>query len=355
MSLVFTTNVLLPALGDKFGQLLIALKTALVASGRWRVRGSGDGKAAFQLMGQTGGIAGSFDVFTASPAWSQDTSAYNAARNNSITQPRAWLLLEEIASGRVLLAQRVAYNGGANESISGTVAVATAVASSGATANTPPVLTGNSAFLAGNAWNDNGNNSPQFCDGAFGDFAIGSTHQGWLQIGVETAARAGNVSPWYFAVWNRTTGTRAMGAIWESLTDVDVGQTHPLACAFGAWSRVFGTIGNGSTGPIHAGSAWRGGDTLALCTLGYQQLVGIGATPPAYQQAGNDGKFRTERPWVLVPSIGSRLLGRLEHAYLNKVSREYPTTYNVLDAEARLTLGHLIVPWQTGIIPSSSP
>jgi len=351
MAFVYTTNVLLPALEDKLGHVLIALKNALVASGRWRVRGSGDGKAAFQLDGQTAGP--SFDVFTASPAWSQDATAYNAVRNNSITQPRAWLLLEEIASGRVLLIQRSSATSNSDAGACAAIAVATGVATTGASALAPPALTGNVGFLAGTLWNGSSGSFAELATGNQGDFGINSTQQFWLQIAVENTSRAGNVAPWFFSVWNRTTNAPCTGGLWESLTDVDVGVTHPLACAFGSWPRVWGTVGNGTTGALSSGG-WRGGDTLAACTLGYSQNAGIGATPPFYQQPGNDGRFRTERPWLLVPSIGSRHIGRLEHAFMNKVAREYPTTYDLAGAAPRLTLGHLIMPW-TAVAPESSP
>jgi len=351
MAFVFTSNILLPTLEDKFGHLIIALRDALVASGLWRVRGSGDGKAAVQLMGQT---AGPYDVFTASPAWSQDASVFNTVRNGSITQPRAWLLLEEIPSGRVLLMQRCQNTGSTTDSSALSVGVATGVASSGATAIQPPALTGNSAFLAGNAWPITSPNVTEVTSSNSTEYAIGSTRQCWLQIAVENTARAGNVCPWWFAVWDKSANIPVMGGIWESLTDVDTGVNHPLACAFGSWSRVWGTVGNGNTGPINVSSAWRGGDTLALCTTGYSQNIGIGATPPTYQAPGNNGKVRTERPWLLVPALGSRHIGRFEHGFMNKSAREYPTTYDVAGAQPRITLGHLIMPW-TAVSPESSP
>jgi hypothetical protein len=340
MAWQFTTNVLVDSNVDKIGMMWMSLKAALVASGRWRVRGSGDGKAAFQLMGQTAGVAGSFDIFTASPPWNAAGMAYNT-RANSISNASAWLVLEEIASGRVYVVQRDA---GAVFPETSFVVAAAGVATTGASATVLPARTGSQATL---------NPSGTYPTNQ-GDYNPSSASQAWLQFAVDNSVRPGNVSPWWFAMWNKTSNRSMWASMWLQLVDVDPGTTNPVVAAGGNWSNVFGTVGDGAQGPTINGSIWKGGNGWLPCNISYRTNVGIGASPPLYQQLSTDSKYRTERPWILQPSVGSRIVGRVEDAYLNKVAREYPATYGIAGAEPRLTLGHLILPW-TATAPESSP
>ena len=107
MTLNITANRQLVHVHDRFARFWLDVKDTLVASGLWVVTGSGDGLAAFQNQGQTAGIGGSYDVFTASPPY-VDTSAiwYAAAVANSFSNPNAWFQIKEVGSSRTFQVQR---------------------------------------------------------------------------------------------------------------------------------------------------------------------------------------------------------------------------------------------------------
>lgn len=338
MAFAFNTNVLLPTLSDKVGKIWISVKDALLASGRWQLIGSGDGKAAFQLRGQTAGVAGSFDVFTKSPQWALGGGNFNAWPN-SISNTSAWFVLEEIASGRVYVVQRTT----SSSAETSNVWAGNAVATTGASATAPPAMVGPYAVLGTSMYLSTGS-----------EMSYSSTTEQWLQIGAENAVLPGNVSPWFFAIWNKTNNTRGGGAFWLPLVDLEPGVTNNILAGAGAWVNVFGTPGLGDGGLAGTGATWRGGNAWAVSSISHLTCSGVGSSPPLYQQLGTDNKWRTQRPFIVHPTVGNRHVGKVDLVYLNKVSRDYPSTYDLAGAQPRLSLGHLLFPW-TNIAPLTSP
>lgn len=348
MALVVSTpNIILAGSTDKIGRMIIELKNALVASGFWRVRGSSDGVSNFQLMGQTAGVSGSYDVFTSSPGYSA-SSAYGGL-TNKISNAGAWLVMEEIASGRCWIYRRVTgfAPGGDTAYTYATRRVCFAVATSGAAVQTEPAAVGTSRdYHAGNESN--------WCPGLTGT----STADIVLQIGVTNSLRGGNVAPFYVAAINKSTGVGAFGWIWESLTDAPSSEGHPFVTASYQWPYVFGTLGANTYGPESGNTTngWFGGSSLLPVATDSLSHVGTGYPlgTGQYLPIDPDGKWRTERPWVRYVTAKT-CAGRLEHYYRNAVSREYPATYNVSTSAARVACGHLIAPWAQGVAPTSNP
>jgi hypothetical protein len=353
----FTTNRLIPSTSDKIGAVIINLKNALVAATTWRVRGSGDGVAAFQLMGQTAGVGGSYDIFTSGAGYLASGTGWgqfgSPTKANSITNMRAWVVLQEIVSGRCLTIQRCAQNA-QYDAHTLTACMSDGVASTGATANTPPAMTGRSQYLVNTAFNTTAydNYVSHDANGAL----IGSTVEWWQQIAVEDVADPAGVASWYFTVWSRTGNASVMGGFWQQLSDVDTLVT-PFVAVMGNPTRVWGTVGTAASGQLHTAvpNNMKTLDDSAICTIEVPSNMGIGVTPSLYQQLNNASKWRTHRPWVLKPAQGSKHIGRFKHFFLNKLNREYPSTYGVATADARLTLGHYLVPWATGVGPNTSP
>jgi hypothetical protein len=199
----------------------------------------------------------------------------------------------------------------------------------------------------------NGSSGVSFAS-PYTDYTITTATETWLQIGAEDSVKGGNVAPWWLATWSRTSNIKYSGVVWGALVDTDPSVVNAVVVAAGPWGNVFGNVGDGNSGALITGSYWRGGDTWDRCTFSYLANQGVGSSPPTYQQLGTDNKYRTQRPWILQPALGSRHIGRLEDFYMNKVAREYPTTYDVAGATPRVTLGHLIAPW-TSVVPEASP
>jgi len=342
-----TPNILLGMADDKLGKILIELKNQLVATGLWRVRASSTGgsgaEAVFQNMGQTAGLAGSFDVFTGSPAYLTNvdgsTIAWSSGGAGSISRLGSWLVLEEIASGRCLTVLRTNSAGQANST---TVMHITwsngGVAASGATVAAPPAQVAPSVQLA-----------PTVSLGA--DLAL-TTNAHWLQLAVSDASDAGNVCPFWWSVFNRTTGAKTWGMIYESLTDAPAGDLHPYVVGSRLWSEIF----NDSFGK----QRMYGGAALALRGFSGYHLAPPGTTnipnisPATYTQpVGVDGFWRTYRPMVL--DGAGVVCGRSKNFLLHPINREYPTTYGLAGADPRLALGQFLVPWKQGVVPSSTP
>jgi hypothetical protein len=347
-NLVITPNILLTSNLDKVGLALITLKNALVATGLWRVVGSGDGQSAFQLLGQTAGVGGSYDVFTAGTPYASGGTNWHQGPANGISRAAAWFILEEITSGRVFACQRTTQSQ-SNTASAVAFAIGLARPTSGASATVIPALPGTSAFLLGTAWNTTQGAWP-----ATEGSTATDTAQWWMQLAITDSLAAGNVAPFYLAIWSKTSNVPVCAIMWESLASVDTGVSHPVVAAAGSWPQVFGTPGNASSGGAFAGT-WRGGDTLAAAAYEYPNNGGIGTIPANYQAVNNAGIYRTHQPWVLIPGVSSKHLGKLEHFYLNKVNRQYPTTYGVAGTTPRVTLGLLIGTWKTATTPETSP
>lgn len=330
-------NILLAANTDKVGRMLIELKNALVATGLWRVRGSGDGASAFQLMGQTAGVGGSYDVFTSSPGYATNTTYPGPA--NTISRGGAWYVLEEIGSGRCLALQRgtsgIKYLCG-RFSLGG-------VASSGANATTVPAAVGTSTTLNSSV---NGGGSEFWANTlAAWDYAT----EVWCQIGVSLAARASGVCPFYLFTFRRSNSDHLGCVIYESVSSPVAGETHPLALSF---TRVGEAVGvNGFTQ-----TWWVGGATLAgIRPCGF--AVPTGASPTLIILADSDGKWRT-KPVEFRYASNNRWLGSSEHYFVNTgdqgggSGRTYPNTYfrNDLTKEPRLVVSYFLVPWKHSTI-----
>lgn len=337
-------NVLLGMSDDKLGHLLIELKTQLVASGRWRVRGSGTGGTGgtFQLMGQTAGVGGSFDVFTASTPYVTDmngsTVRWFDGGAGTISRASAWMVLEEVGSGRCLTIQRADSSGGQGNgsAIAGMRFSNAGVASSGAAATAPPASVAPVATLMTNT--------------NVGSDLMNVSNAHWFQLGVANAAEAGGACPFWWALYNRTAGTRTWGMLYDSLTDTAAGDLHPHVIGTAVWATFFNDQ--------FSNSRLFGGATLAARGLtGYTLLTDQlipNVAPSAYSQPiGPDGFWRTYRPIVLDES--GVFVGRSNSLLLHPINREYPTTYKVATPDARLVLGQLLVPWKQGTAPSSTP
>lgn len=337
-------NVALAMADDKLGHLLIELKTQLVATGLWRVRGSGTGGTGgtFELMGQTAGAGGSFDVFTAPTPYLTTVNGTSVlwyqGGAGTISRASAWLVLEEIGSGRCLTIQRADSSGGqSNGSVILTMRFSNAgVASSGASAVLPPASTAPVATLMTNT-------------NLGGDLML-TTNAHWFQLGVANSAEAGGVCPFWWSLYNRTAGTRNWGMLYDSLTDTVAGDLHPHVIGTGVWSTFFND--QFSNVRLFGGATLTGRGLTGYTLLTDQPIPS--SSPSSYTQPlGADGFWRTYRPLVLDDT--GVVVGRSKNLLMHPINREYPTTYYVATPEARLALGQLLVPWKQATAPSSTP
>jgi len=337
-------NVLLNIGEDRLGHQLIELKTQLVATGLWRVRGSGDG-VTFQNTGQTAGVGGSYDVFTGAVKWApiiyygMSPTGWANGPAGGMSRANAWFILEEIGSGRCLSVQRFTSSPdqvGAHFfkfSPGG-------FASTGATNIAPPAAVGASVTITINAFNTYAAYQPPESGPA-----------SWLQIGCATAADPGGVCPFYLAVYNRTTGAPVMGMLYESLEETVAGDAHPFVFGAGLWNAGAGVFSMFDTTVYFYGGAAMA--TRKLSALSCNATIYPNNTPTTAQPIGPDGKWRAIRPPV--NDAAATWVGRCRNILAHPINRNYPTTYGVATAAPRLVLGQILVPWVTGVAPQSSP
>jgi len=334
-------NVLLASTEDKLGHQLVELKTQLVATGLWRVRGSGDGFTV-QLMGQTAGVGGSYDVFSAATKWLAYTTyglptPWYGGAAGSMSRNSAWFLLEEIGSGRCLLFQR---SSGVDAAGAFTVKLAPGgFASTGATSTVAPAAVG-----ASNTWNVAGMTAYTPTTPPENGPAL------WLQVGRSDVADPGGVCPFWACVYNRTAGTPVWGMLYESLEQTPAGDVHPFIFGTGVWSAGGGFFGT----PFNGSNVWGGAAMTSrrLTALSVNGAPYPNATPSIAQPIGPDGKWRAIHPPV---NDGSAWCGRCKNVLSHPINRDYPTTYGIATGTPRLALGQILVPWTTVAAPQSSP
>jgi hypothetical protein len=352
-------NVLLDGFEDKIGHIMYEIRKRLLATGLWRVRGSGtgcaytptlDGFSAVQLMGQTAGVSGSFDLFQAA-TWLpfieyNVTPTWYMGGANTFSRASAWIVLEEIVGGRCLILFRPTTNVDSN----GTLNIRfcpNGVASSGATAILPPAPVG--SYVT--------NGSP---DGLYGYSADlqRSINQLWFQMGVADAPEAGNVCPFWIAIYNRTLAKRVWGMLYESLVDTVAGDAHPYIIGARGWGTAYvffdSIVSTGYNSALLFGGGTAGSRQLSGVSVGSQAFPNSTQTYP--QPIGPDGYWRSQAPFVYTAVANTpAYVGRCKNILLHPINRDYPSTYNVGTPQSRLALGQILVPWAVGVAPGSSP
>lgn len=330
-----TPNILLATNTDKVGHFLISIKNALVTTGLWRVRGSGDGTSTFQLMGQTAGVGGSYDVFTGNGGLGYGTTASYPGPSETISRVSAWMVLEEISSGRCLTLQRGTTG---QLHMCGRMSLG-GVASSGASNTAVPAAVGTSALIyAGAAMNGGGSN---FWGNTVGPWANPGNGI-YLHLGVSESARSLGVCPFFAVTFDRTNNDHLGCLIYESMSSAPSDSLHPLAVVA---TRVGEAVGlNG-----FAGAYWVGGPSLlAVRPCGF--VTPGGNVPPAYAPLDSDGYYRTKAMEFRYQASGA-WVGISEHYFVQPVTttRHYPTQY--FSAEPvpapRIAITGFLFPWAT--------
>jgi hypothetical protein len=368
---------------DKVGRLLMELKTRLLATGLWRVKGSGDGKkpgstgagSYFAFEGVTP-IAPSYDVFTLPPVNFTNVGAHAFGATyfpQTISNGYAWLVLEEIGTGRCILFSRGSQQGGTE----GFLQMEVAPSGYDASLSTPqriPMPIGTYKTMLGQRYADDGGNSfgsPRWIghnSNLFYDtgstLALFSTsaHRVVAQIWVETTPRAGGVCPFFIVVVQVSTPSLGGIIAYESMIGPPASETFPAMLAANRWTssatNLFTSNASGNVNQYVQPSEWVGGSALngvnAEPSYGQQLPAAPGSTRPV----DADGYWRTFHPRVCNTNYSNntyKYIGRAEHILANLVNREYPTTYNIALPNAYLTVGHLILPWPTGVVPAWGP
>lgn len=352
------TNLSLPTGRDKAGAMLIALRDALVGSGLWEVSGSGDGRALFQNKGQTAGIAGKFDVFTASPAYYIGADAnFAGAAAGTISALNAWLQIKEIGSTRTLQIGR--HYGNGYTAVLSFKWCPDGVQASGASPTRWPNHTGSAQFL-----NNDFKEPPVYSGGnLFGEaLSASNAYEAIVHIGTSDVARSKGVCPFFLLVINRSTSEPNAALIYESLTDSHELNMHPYllrtsvnSTSKSPWWRAVGQVGAAAYGPFFGGNdltAEMGitGSPVTRVNCAAHAVTG-GPTLPgaAFAPPQPDGRWRTHH--LRAFTTAGLYLGRTEHLLANLQNRDYPTTYDVAGSSPRITAGHLLLPWQQNTVP----
>ena len=367
MQVILANRVIPGGFRDRLGQMLIEMKNALVATGLWRVTGSGDNAGNVLNEGQTPAASnGGWDLFAPNInenpywVWAGAQADSNLAGSNvqnalvrSISKTYAWFQLREVGSTRVLQIRRATYYN-PNGEYSDTLAwrfCPSGVKTSTANMGRPPDPTGVSFTWWAN---------PQSTDMSYGAPWVGSgepmryTHQGEsvFHLWSATDARAGGVCPFYLTVVNRHTAQLAGGILYESMVDVQNNNPHPYLFRMGMWHEAFGRNGFQDKGPFWVRDTF--GCTGVNCELWCFDTVYNPVM--TWNQPGNvlaapdaSGKWKTWVPKARATNMG--YLGRSEHLLVNLVARDYPTTYGLASTDARLAIGQLLLPWKQNEVP----
>lgn len=356
---------------DKLGVILTEIKDRLVATGLWRVKGSGDGfrgggngpGANFAFDGITAPAA-SYDVFTAPLA---QNYVFNTSYNpKSLTNAWAWFLLEEIGSGRCMLFQRdsPSYRFGIEIALGG-------YDGAGAHAGNGPLPLGERRMMFGQryAGSQTGYAPARYLAGS-DSYLISqgldqaSTTRIALHFWCETQARAGGVCPFCALIVDTSTPARGGGIVYESLVDAPINQGFPAVVGAGVpnmWSypytaNVQGTNLNQTVGND---AYWFGGSELRGVNASCEAAMNTSTSPLTARPADGDGFWRTFRPYFVVPPYGAgsiyQRLGTSEHFIANAVARDYPTTYGVATDSPYVSSGLFLLPWKRDLAPAWGP
>jgi hypothetical protein len=347
MTLNISANRQLTHVHDRMGHFLIDLKNTLVATGLWVVTGSGDGLSAVQNQGQTAGIGGSYDVFTASPAYVDTSATWTTGGANSISNPYAWFQIKEVGGARVFQFQR-------HNSTSDNISLRfcpSGVATTGATSSVAPAPAPSNNFvnLIGNVATRGA--TTMAAGQLLHSVATTTVYHFWHA----TTARAGGVCPFAFMTFSKLTNTFGAGFFYESLVDAVASNTEPwLLSNAGSFGAAFGTVGTASSN----GPFW---STLGQITAGLvpwsfdysgSAVAGINYPGSSYPPMPADNVWRTQ---YCRARTATAYLGRSEHFLQNYLARDYPTTYNLASAEPKIAVGQLLLPWSTNVVPDWGP
>lgn len=349
MTLNISPNRQLIHVHDRLAHMLIDLKNVLVASGLWVVTGSGDGLSAVQNQGQTAGVGGSYDVFTASPPYLDTAGTWYSGVANSFSNGYAWFQIKEVGSARVFQFQRNS-NSGSNSEYIACRFCPTGVATTGATSTVAPAPTPTNSFVhvLGSVLARN-----TALVGTGTGLQVTTSNPTTYHFWHASAPRAGGVCPFAVMVLNKSTNTYQWGFFYESMLDTQAGNTEPwLLSSATNYPSAFGALGSGSGGPFWGTTGTTGG--LVPWSFDYTVSVVASLSFPGvgYPPMPADNVWRTQ---YCRARTATAYLGRSEHFLQNHVARDYPTTYNLASAEPRIALGQLLLPWATDIVPDWGP
>ena len=335
-------NLELPPLSDKWGLTLLTLINALVARG-WTVEGSGDGVSTFKRQGQT---AGPYNVF--SGHYSTGGAAWNSTTALSISNTYAWFIIKEPApSTREFVIQRtsststtfmwhlinlrMATNGYVQSGCSATTVNMTPA---GGGVSGMAEVTGSGIAMLGTP-----------------SETVSNAYTSYLNILISDSARAGNVWPFYMTCWNSTISARAGEWVYESL--VDTPDTQPYVFKADNSTTCLGASTSSS-----GFNAWHSVNTVSgtldtatsLNVIHSSTLPGTFATNQVPSAA--DGKVRAFPVQIFGSTGGASYKGTMEHLYFNPRARDYPNTTNLAEANPRLAVGMLLLPWKQNVVPA---
>lgn len=330
---------------DRLGKWFIHMIAALVARG-WTVEGSGDGLAQVRNRTQT---AGPYNVFTSGLGYYTGGGVWSASLGgaNSITNTRAWFIIKEPApSTRAFCFQRSSWGGSSGYECFITASMApTGFATSGAAANAPPAANGAlQHFIYGGTHNNVGSD---YFGGTLVEIADAVTLIGNMLV--STTARAGNVWPFRFTVYNSTAALVRCGMVYEALIETVTGDPDPYIVKCDLWFDAFGSPGVApSVAQAYQGRA----DSGTVSSLYFEYGAGAGGTYPNSGATANaDGKIRPRPIFIVGP--GGRYKGRCESLVYNYQARNYPSTLDLASANPYLYAGMFLLDWKTGVTPGT--
>lgn len=350
---------------DHTGRMILELTRAMVASGFWRRVHQGDGLAAYS--------SGTADLFTAHSGLGYLTSGtWHTGGANSITNARAYIVVEEVvggvATGRQFLLQR-----SSTTSVSGDRSLIIAFAW------TP--FTGSPDF-------DTAPSAPALCK-VFGTLGINSVGSNvWLHLATsphmegaggtivlnywvcdEPSGTTGDVCPFGVEAYDDTANEPAFGIFYDALVDASSADDHPCVIAIpNANASTTWEFGESATElpRTHHNAA----SSQTLYSVNYDVT---GAVECAIHRIGlpNTGQYPNSSPAIAVDIGGKRPLypagvwlddvpvagpykGCLESIeMLFAGAALWPDTYHASvadpDEPARISLGHVTVPWEVGV------
>lgn len=334
MAWQFDVNISALIAADATGIAWMAFKDLAVLNNAYSVVGSGDGLAAFENDGETGGP---FDVLTSG------ASTWNSGSANEYSNPRAWVRIRESGSTREWIIQRSssAASGGEDDLAIGFDPAG--FTGGGAAADTPPAGSGAAVFMLGTAFNTTG-----------AQWANGPSVNVRIHVGVQDAAQAGDVYPWYIVMRDDATNAHNAFAIYEAVEEGISGDTQPWVARFLQSAPIFTSTENNWGSYRDFG----GGSELFL-----DPVALLGASPgglldgannrmmPGFFPPQEDGSARDFPMFFGRESLANYRGKAINIRWKDTDSRDYPDTIDLALATARIYFDDLILPWEQGTTP----
>lgn len=355
-------NLTLANGADRTGWMMVTWARALVAGGFWRRKYQGDGLSAYST-GTTDLFTANTNGYTTSGAWSAGVGGAN-----SITNPKAYIVLEEVVSGSVTgrqaMMQRGSATGVGNDRLINMVFAWSPMTGSPAAATAPTAPAKSFTYGTVNAGGVNVwqrlATSPQL-GGVGGTLALN------FWVCDEPSGATGNVCPWAIEGYDSSADEIAFSVVYEALLEAPATCTHPCAAIFpivnagATWE-----MGQAKT-DISAPHGQSAGTALmiidptdnttavvgAITRDSFSSLLWPNSSVAASPLADVDGKF-VKMPAIVRKVTGGAFAGVCESlGGIPGATAVWPDTFHASIADAveppLLSWTHLTIPWEVGL------